>query len=99
MPTNLLRNLPSVTELLENPQLKAVRDRVSHNLVVSRVRGYLDDLRTQVQAAATEVVIPTVSELANRIAQRILQGDEPRLRPVINATGILLHTGLGRAPL
>jgi L-seryl-tRNA(Ser) seleniumtransferase len=99
MPTNLLRNLPSVTELLDHPQLKAVRERVSHSVAVSKVRSYLDDLRAQVQTTATEVVLPTVSELAQRIAQRILQGEAPELRPVINATGILLHPGLGRAPL
>jgi L-seryl-tRNA(Ser) seleniumtransferase len=99
MPTNLLRNLPSVTELLDHPQLKAVQQRVSEHVVVSKVRGYLDDLRAQVQTAATEVVLPTVTELAQRLAQRILQGETPVLRPVINATGLLLHAGLGRTPL
>ena len=38
-------------------------------------------------------------ELAERIAQWIATEEMPNLRPVINATGILLHTGLGRAPL
>jgi L-seryl-tRNA(Ser) seleniumtransferase len=85
--------------LLDHPQFKAVRERVSHNVAVAKVRGYLDDLRAQVQSAATEVVLPTVSELAQRIAQRILQGETLGLRPVINATGLLLHAGLGRAPL
>jgi L-seryl-tRNA(Ser) seleniumtransferase len=99
MPTNLLRNLPSISELLDHPQFKAVRERVSHNVAVSKVRSYLDDLRVQVQTAATEVVLPTVAELAQRLAQRILQGEELGLRPVINATGMLLHAGLGRAPL
>jgi L-seryl-tRNA(Ser) seleniumtransferase len=99
MASNLLRNIPSVGELLEKPQLKMLVDRVSHNVVVSRARNYLDELRNQLQTAAGDVVLPSASELADRIAQRILQGDEPKLRPVINATGILLHTGLGRAPL
>src|SRR5690606_22409219 len=99
MANNLLRNIPSVSELLEKPQLKMLVDRVSHNVVVTRARNYLDDLRHQLQNAAGDVVLPSASELAERIAQRILQGDEPKLRPVINATGILLHTGLGRAPL
>src|ERR1700682_3371179 len=99
MPTNLLRNLPSVNELLESPQLKGLVNKVSHNVVVTRVRSFLDDLRSEVQHAAAEIKLPSVSELAEKIAQRILVGDEPSLRPVINATGVLLHTGLGRAPL
>jgi len=88
-----------VNELLESPQLKALVSKVSHNTVVARVRTFLDDLRSEVQAAAAEIKLPSVSELAEKIAQRILVGDEPSLRPVINATGVLLHTGLGRAPL
>jgi len=99
MPTNVLRNLPSVSELLESPPLKGLVDKVSHNVVVSRVRSVLDDLRQEVQHAAAERTLPTVSELAEKIARRIQQDETPRLRPVINATGILLHTGLGRAPL
>ena len=55
MAANLLRNLPSVNELLDNPHLKTLVDRVSHNVVVGRVRCYLDDLRTQVQSAASDL--------------------------------------------
>lgn len=99
MATNLLRNIPSVNELLENPQLKALVDKVSRHAVVSRVRTILDDLRQEVQNAATDVKLPSVAELAEKIANRILETDRPSLRPAINATGVLLHTGLGRAPL
>lgn len=99
MPTNLLRNLPSVNELLESPPLKGLVTRVSHNVVVTRVRSFLDDLRSEIQQTAAEVKFSDVKELAQRIAERILEAEKPRLRPVINATGVILHTGLGRAPL
>ena len=99
MAGNLLRNLPSVNELLESPPLKGLVSRVSHNVVVTRVRSFLDDLRGEIQATAAEVRFPDVKELAQRIAERILEAEKPHLRPVINATGVLLHTGLGRAPL
>ncbi len=99
MANSLLRNLPSVSELLESPQLKSLSDRLSRNVVVSGVRSFLDEVRGELQMAASERSLPHVGELAERIARRILQGEEPSLRPVINATGILLHTGLGRAPL
>lgn len=99
MPNNPLRNLPSVYELLDSPQLKPLVNRVSRNVLLVRVRSYLDDLKTQVQSAANDMHLPSVSDLAEKIAQRILQGDEPRLRPVINATGILIHDRLGSVPL
>ncbi|MEX0818414.1 MAG: L-seryl-tRNA(Sec) selenium transferase [Pirellulaceae bacterium] len=96
---NPLRNIPSVNELLESPQLANLVDRVSHHAVVTEVRGFLDRLREDVKSTASEMNIPTRSELAERIAEWIVKTEQPPLRPVINATGILLHTGLGRAPL
>jgi L-seryl-tRNA(Ser) seleniumtransferase len=97
--SNVLRNIPSVSELLESPPLKSLVNRVSHNVVVSGVRQFLDDMRTQVQSAAANVHVPAPAELAERIASWIAKDQQPTLVPVINATGIILHTGLGRAPL
>jgi L-seryl-tRNA(Ser) seleniumtransferase len=94
-----LRKIPSVTELLESPPLKGLIDRVSRTVVVDGVRSFLSDFRSQIHSRANQFSIPSVSELAARIAGHILADDESSLRPVINATGILLHTGLGRAPL
>ncbi len=99
MSKNPLRNIPSVNELIENPRLKQLVDRLSHNVVVRTARTVLDEMRGEVQAAASEMTMPSVADLAERIAQRVVAGEVPSLRPVINATGILLHTGLGRAPL
>ena len=97
--SNVLRNIPSVNELLESPPLRNMVNRVSHSVVVTGVRKFLDDFRGQVQQAATNANIPSPRDLAERIANWISTQEQPRLRPVINATGILLHTGLGRAPL
>lgn len=99
MPVNLLRNLPSVNELLESPPLRNLVDKVSHNVVVTRARGVLDELRNELRTTVGDVSLPNVGDLAERIARRIMEGEQPALRPVVNATGILLHTGLGRAPL
>lgn len=98
-PTDLLRHIPSVSELLENQQLKALVDHVSHNVVVDGARTFLDELRADLCKRTDEGAIPPVSEIAEKIARRILTGNRSTLRPVINATGVLLHTGLGRAPL
>jgi len=96
---NPLRNIPSVNELLEDPRVAALVERVSHNVVVTGVRNFLDDLREEVQNATADIKVPTAAELADRIVDWIQKDETPVLRPVINATGILLHTGLGRAPL
>lgn len=96
---NPLRSIPSVNELLDSPPLRSLMDRASRNVVVTGVRTFLDNLRTEVQTAAADIRLPTAAELAERIADWIQHDDRPVLRPVINATGILLHTGLGRAPL
>lgn len=99
MSRNPLRNIPSVSELLESPQLHALVDKISHSVVVTTARNVLDEIRTEIQTAASEKTMPSVSDLVERIAKRVADGEVPSLRPVINATGILLHTGLGRAPL
>lgn len=99
MSNPVLRSIPSVSELLESPPLRRLVDRVSHNVVVGGVRTFLDNLRRDVQSAAAEIKMPAVGELAEKIADWIVHEERPTLRRVINATGIILHTGLGRAPL
>jgi L-seryl-tRNA(Ser) seleniumtransferase len=94
-----LRKIPSMTELLSSPPLKRLAQRVGHAAVATGVRGVLDELRAELRANATAGPLPPTAELVARIAQRIAASQRPKLRPVINATGVLLHTGLGRAPL
>ena len=97
---NPLRNLPSVNELLENPKLKQLVDTVSHNAVADGVRGVLDDLRGKISSVtASEFSIPSPGEIVDRVTDWVQTNKRDRLRPVINATGVILHTGLGRAPL
>jgi L-seryl-tRNA(Ser) seleniumtransferase len=95
--SNVLRSLPTVSELLESPQLKSLVSRVSHNVVVTRASQFLDDLRGQLQTA-TGVNIPTPSELAERIAKWIAH-DRGGLKSVLNATGVILHPQLAGPPL
>lgn len=94
-----MRNIPSVSQLLETPRLKELSEKLSHNAVVTHVRGVLDVLRRELTDAKAARRVPSASELADQIARLIAKRDKSRLKPVINATGVLLHTGLGRAPL
>ena len=96
--SNVLRNLPSVNELLDRPPLKSLVRRLSHNVVVTQVGRFLDGMRSQVQSAATAMHVPAPAELAQRIADWIAAEQQPEMRPAINATGILLPADLGAAP-
>jgi L-seryl-tRNA(Ser) seleniumtransferase len=99
--TNPFRKLPSVSQLMESPPLKSLVETASHNVVVNGVRSFLDRMREQVVQTTTSTGfhIPSAGELASRIADWIRVDQVSKLKPVINGTGILLHTGLGRAPL
>ena len=66
---------------------------------MTTVRNVLDEVRSEVQNAASTRTLPSVPELAERIARRAMEGQRARLQPVINATGVLLGSALGRAPL
>jgi len=96
---NIFRNLPSVNQLLESEPLKKLVDSVNHTVVADGVRTFLEDFRQQVVDKAGEINVPSPQELATSIADYLKSEEVPYLREVINGTGIILHTGLGRAPL
>ncbi len=96
---NIFRNIPSVNELLESPQLKKIVESVNHQVVVDGVRTFIDDLKETINNTTDDIEIPSPAEMADKIADWLHVEQREYLRPVINGTGIILHTGLGRAPL
>jgi L-seryl-tRNA(Ser) seleniumtransferase len=96
----LLRQIPSVDELLAQPRLMALSKRVDRNLVVEVARAVLADLRGRIAEDLNWTAISldgaSVEELISAQVEKILSRS---LQPVINATGVILHTNLGRAPL
>ena len=96
----LLRQIPSVDELLAQPRLMALSKRVDRNLVVEVARAVLADLRGRIAEDANWTAVSldgaSVEELISAQVEKILSRS---LQPVINATGVILHTNLGRAPL
>jgi L-seryl-tRNA(Ser) seleniumtransferase len=96
----LLRQIPSVDELLVQPRLAALANRVDRNLIVEVTRVVLADLRARIAGdsnwTALSVSTEKVEEFIASAVERILARS---LQPVINATGVILHTNLGRAPL
>jgi L-seryl-tRNA(Ser) seleniumtransferase len=93
---SVLRQLPAVHVVLQQDALADVVERRGHAAVVRAIRAAVEEARAELQSGQTCVADPL--SLAIR-ARQLLQETHFLLRPVINATGILLHTGLGRAPL
>jgi L-seryl-tRNA(Ser) seleniumtransferase len=93
-----LRNLPAVGALLEEDRVQRWIEQTSRPAVVSALQDALDGLRHQIVADGAEIAHGSDAVLA--AAQRLLQSRvAPSLVRVVNATGIVLHTGLGRARL
>ena len=90
--TEKLRALPAVHEVLD--RLSHSTGHYPHALLVSEIRRALDEIRAEILAGQ-----PGESSAEERVGQRLAAFERPSLRRVINATGVVLHTNLGRAPL
>ncbi len=98
---DLYRKLPSVDEALRSPGLAALLSTEGQVAVTDAVRTVLSSLREEIAARRLDEsgVNLALSGLDDAIARRIRQALKYSLRTVINATGVILHTNLGRAPL
>jgi L-seryl-tRNA(Ser) seleniumtransferase len=99
MPDNPLRSLPSVNQILDAVALREAEAAHARPLIVEAIRSELDQLRRHVSDGNYKDGIPDAAEIARRVAARLTREAGPKLRPVINATGVVLHTNLGRAPV
>src|ERR1700722_4068279 len=99
MSNNPLRNLPSVNEILGIPVLRDCLATHSRELVVAAVRVELAELRRQLRERPEPDDLPDAVAIAVSAAARLSLESSLKLRRVINATGIILHTNLGRAPM
>jgi len=90
------RTIPKVDAVLADPGVTAQVAAWGRSQVVGAVRRVLDEVRT---AGVTGASAPAVPELAARVVGELEARAERRLRAVVNATGVVLHTNLGRAPL
>jgi L-seryl-tRNA(Ser) seleniumtransferase len=93
--------LPSVDELARSARLQPLVSREGQIVVTDATRVVLASLREEIAAGRldTNGVDLALSELDDAVAQRVRQALKYSLQSVINATGVILHTNLGRAPL
>ncbi len=94
--TNQLRQLPSVDRLLGEQAAQELSATYGHSQAVEALRETLDAVRDAVRAGADA---PGSGDLIAQAGARLRERLAPTLRPVINATGVIIHTNLGRAPL
>jgi L-seryl-tRNA(Ser) seleniumtransferase len=95
--TSLLRDLPSVEQLLQTPRLADLVTAYGRPLTLDALRLSLDETRAAVRGGLTS--LPSRDELTSRAEALLSEWTRPTLLPVINATGVILHTNLGRAPM
>ena len=91
-----LRKLPAVEKVLSEPGLKGAIERYSQPIVAEAVRSVVDMLRAEVTGGGKT---PNLKSVVERVKSHLTEEWPGFLEPVINATGIILHTNLGRAPL
>ncbi|MDO4182293.1 MAG: L-seryl-tRNA(Sec) selenium transferase [Coriobacteriia bacterium] len=94
---DILRTLPQVDELLNHPLVQPLAQLAPHDVVADTVRACIDETRQAVLAGEQTAV--DANEVAMQVALRCLQLRKPSLRRVINASGVIIHTNLGRSVL
>ncbi len=94
--SNQLRLLPSVDELLQFAAGQELVALYSRSLALRAIRATLAQARAAIREGAT---CPSSAELLSTAKDLLQQEQEPHLRSVINATGVIINTNLGRAPL
>ncbi len=90
-----LKRLPGVDKILNLPEIKKLKLTYNEQLVKHAVRSTIDSLRQQ---ALNAKPVPSITDILEQIKSELSSLTEKSLRNVINATGVIIHTNLGRAP-
>ena len=101
---NVLRALPSVDALLRTPEARELRGRTGAERLTALARAVTEELRAELSARGADgegdaARADLLAEAARRLQREATREGLPGVRRCINATGVVLHTNLGRAPL
>jgi L-seryl-tRNA(Ser) seleniumtransferase len=98
---SLLRQLPQVDDLLRHPELAPAVDPLPRSLAAAVVRRILAETRRTINASPPEALPPQLDEtlLLQNLREALCAAAKPMLRRLVNATGVVIHTNLGRSPL
>ena len=99
--SELFRELPSVDDVVRSPGVLSLAQRYGTSAVTDAIRAVLARLRDEISSGLLDgsALKIALSGLEHAIDTNLRQSLSYSLRPVINATGVILHTNLGRAPL
>ncbi|MFB3924655.1 MAG: L-seryl-tRNA(Sec) selenium transferase [Syntrophales bacterium] len=95
----LLRKIPKIDELTAALKKRGVFEEISADVIKSACRHVAGQIRQSILEGRSDNRVPSVDRAAELVQEELGRVREFHLRPVINATGIILHTNLGRAPL
>ncbi|MFQ5925464.1 MAG: L-seryl-tRNA(Sec) selenium transferase [Dehalococcoidia bacterium] len=90
------RRLPSVDRLISEERIRRLQEDYPHALLTELSRRHLQQVRLSIAAGDP---CPAIDEIVESICAQVQALENPSLRPIINASGVILHTNLGRAPL
>jgi len=93
---NEFRKLPSVEKVLSDERLIRFHDKYQHDILVNIIRHRIEHFQILIREGSPAPLFNTIIE---SVLNQLNALDRPSLQPVINATGVILHTNLGRAPL
>jgi len=98
----LLRGLPNINDIMRILEGRGAGRQTPREIVRAACRESVENLRRSIlrqKGSAEKIRLPMAEEIADLVEKRIEALHAPRLKRVINATGVILHTNLGRAPL
>jgi L-seryl-tRNA(Ser) seleniumtransferase len=96
---NPFRRLPAVNDILDAVPVQSLSSTHAHATILAAIRSELDALRQRLASGESLDGAGDAQAVASRVVSRIERETRPKLRTVINATGIVLHTNLGRSPM
>lgn len=98
---DLFRRIPAVDKLLLQPKIRQALEAHPRNLVMRAIHDVLAEIRETIRTGDPETAAAglEIEAVSGRILVHLERLAQPRLRPLINATGVVVHTNLGRSPL
>lgn len=96
MSSEEFKKLPSIEKLLQGPRLTKWKEALSHTIRVQLAQTLITQIREQIKQGKP---CPSFDDVQSELGKSYDDFSRLRIQPVINATGVLLHTNLGRAPL
>jgi len=95
--TEILRQLPSVDKLLSNIEIQHLMDKYNRRMVLGAIREVLEETRKGIHDGA--VIQVKEEKLVMEVSDKLNRENTDKLKEVVNGTGVVIHTNLGRAPL